>query len=170
MRTAKTLIRLGGCPGWSVFAGRTCHFVGFVVRGLIYKLVSLSTLQTNTDPYVNSVDPDETARYEPSHQDLHCVPFWFLMKTETPIFNNGYVQILSWKRPLQILRDERIKCVFSVSLLSMNWLSRVTRKGSTDFRSNPSFSAHARPLDKSTCLILWLKFPLHEWAAWILAR
>ena len=26
-RTAKALIRLGGCPGWSVFAGRTCHFV-----------------------------------------------------------------------------------------------------------------------------------------------
>ena len=21
----------------------------------------------------NSVDPDETARYEPSHQDLHCL-------------------------------------------------------------------------------------------------
>ena len=22
----------------------------------------------------NSVDPDETAHYEPSHQDLHCFP------------------------------------------------------------------------------------------------
>ena len=30
-----TLIRLGGYPGWSVFAGRACHFVGFVVRRLI---------------------------------------------------------------------------------------------------------------------------------------
>ena len=29
------LIRLGGCPGWS-FACRTCHFVGFFVRQLIY--------------------------------------------------------------------------------------------------------------------------------------
>ena len=30
VRTAKTLVRLGGCPRliW-VFAGRTCHFVGF---------------------------------------------------------------------------------------------------------------------------------------------
>ena len=46
MRTAKTLIRLGGCAGWSdqtgrmprqiwVFAGRTCHFVGFVMRRLL---------------------------------------------------------------------------------------------------------------------------------------
>ena len=33
-RTAKTLIRLGGDSGWSVFAGRTCHFVGFVMRRL----------------------------------------------------------------------------------------------------------------------------------------
>ena len=30
---AKTLIRLGGCQGWSeTFAGRTCDFVGFVMR------------------------------------------------------------------------------------------------------------------------------------------
>ena len=30
------LIRLGGCPGWSVFAGRTSNFVGFVVRELLF--------------------------------------------------------------------------------------------------------------------------------------
>ena len=34
--TAKTLIRLGGCPVWSVFAGRTYHLVAFVMRRLIY--------------------------------------------------------------------------------------------------------------------------------------
>ena len=27
--------KLGRCPGWSEFAGRTCHFVGFVTRRLI---------------------------------------------------------------------------------------------------------------------------------------
>ena len=31
MWTGKTLIRLGRCPGWSVFTGRTCHFAGFVM-------------------------------------------------------------------------------------------------------------------------------------------
>ena len=30
----RRLIRLGGCPGWSVFAGRTGHFVGFAMRHL----------------------------------------------------------------------------------------------------------------------------------------
>ena len=30
----RRLIRLGGCTGWSVFAERTGHFVGFVVRQL----------------------------------------------------------------------------------------------------------------------------------------
>ena len=36
-RTAETLTRLGGCPGWSVIAKRTCHFVGFVMLQLIFK-------------------------------------------------------------------------------------------------------------------------------------
>ena len=31
---AQRLIRRGRCPGWSEFAGCTCHFVGFVVRWL----------------------------------------------------------------------------------------------------------------------------------------
>ena len=30
----KTLIKLGGYPGWSVFAVRTCHYIGFVMRRL----------------------------------------------------------------------------------------------------------------------------------------
>ena len=35
MRTAKTLIRLGGCPGWSESSlGATCLFAGFVTRWL----------------------------------------------------------------------------------------------------------------------------------------
>ena len=37
MQTAKTLIRLGRCPGWSESSplGRTGHFVGFVMRRLM---------------------------------------------------------------------------------------------------------------------------------------
>ena len=34
MDTAKPLIRLGECPDWP-FAGRVCHFVGFVMLWLI---------------------------------------------------------------------------------------------------------------------------------------
>ena len=35
------------------------------------------SLQTNTDTFANSTDPDETAshHYEPSHQYLHCLSF-----------------------------------------------------------------------------------------------
>ena len=32
-------------------------------------------MQTKTDTCANSVDPDKTAHNEPSHQDLHCLPF-----------------------------------------------------------------------------------------------
>ena len=36
-----------------------------------------SALQAKTDACANSVDPDEMAHNEPSHQDIHCLPFCF---------------------------------------------------------------------------------------------
>ena len=43
-------------------------------------MLTLSSLQANRDTFVNSVEPDETALDEQSHQALHCLPFcyWFL--------------------------------------------------------------------------------------------
>ena len=38
--------------------------------------LTLSLLQTKTDSFANSADPDEMARNEPSHLDLHCLPFY----------------------------------------------------------------------------------------------
>ena len=35
-RTVKTLIWLVGCPGWSVFAERKYHFIGFIMRWFIW--------------------------------------------------------------------------------------------------------------------------------------
>ena len=32
--------------------------------------------------FANSIDPDEMAHNEPSHQDLHCLPFCFDFMTE----------------------------------------------------------------------------------------
>ena len=36
--------------------------------------------------FANSADSDETARYEPSHLDLHCSPFCFQFCNDTPLF------------------------------------------------------------------------------------
>ena len=44
----------------------------------------------------DSIDQDETANNELFHQDLYCVPFCFIVLTEMPICNNGFVQIKSW--------------------------------------------------------------------------
>ena len=41
---AKTLIRLGGCPGWSEFRWAHSHFVGFVMSWLIYQVWPESSL------------------------------------------------------------------------------------------------------------------------------
>ena len=61
----------------------------------------LSSLQTNAGIFLNSADPEETARNEPSHQDLHSFQscYWFV--TETPICDNGSVQIKKQKSPFQ---------------------------------------------------------------------
>ena len=45
--------------------------------------LTLSALQTKTDTFANSVDPDEMAHNEPSQQDLHCLPFWLASPYET---------------------------------------------------------------------------------------
>ena len=44
VRTAKTLIRLGRCPGWSESLLGTRYFVGFVMMWLIFKELSPSSV------------------------------------------------------------------------------------------------------------------------------
>ena len=46
----------------------------FSLNSLI--LFSSLVVQTEKDIYAKSVDPDETARHQPSHLDLHCLPFF----------------------------------------------------------------------------------------------
>ena len=43
---------------------------------------------------------------------------------------------------------------------------RHEKISSSDYPSNQSFSAHARSLSKASCLILWLKYPLHLPLTW----
>ena len=38
---------------------------------------TFSDLQSKTDTFENSVDPDEMAHNEPSHLDLRCLPFCY---------------------------------------------------------------------------------------------
>ena len=68
------LIRLDGCPGW-VFAGRTCHFVGFVVLRLKFEVYTYNAAHwywcalalTHVHLYV-----------QPSFQLSPCWYRWFL--------------------------------------------------------------------------------------------
>ena len=64
-----------------------------------HSFLALLALQTKTS-FANSVDPDKTAHYEPSHQDLFCVSFRFDFITETLIRDNGSCQFQRWRRPL----------------------------------------------------------------------
>ena len=55
MRTAKTLIRLGGCPGWSESSLGAqpfcwfCHVAGFVMSRLIYTRTQISKIHVYTN-------------------------------------------------------------------------------------------------------------------------
>ena len=49
----------------------------------------------------NSIDPDETARYEPSHLDLHCLQKYQIWSTELKGLSN-----------LQISRHDRIWSIY----------------------------------------------------------
>ena len=89
------------------------------------EFLTLSAQQASTDAYANSVDPDEMAHNEPSHQDLHCLPFCFSVYIEMPIFNNGPVQIQSRKRPHQELRGERVNMKFIVWIVGFEWEGAV---------------------------------------------
>ena len=50
----------------------------------IVSMLTLSAQQTKTDTRAISADPDKTARDEPSHQDLHCLPFCFRFSRNEP--------------------------------------------------------------------------------------
>ena len=54
-------------------------------------------LQTQMATFANSVDTDETACNDPTHQGPHCLPFRYCFLTAILIYNNGIVQILRRK-------------------------------------------------------------------------
>ena len=67
----RKLIRLGGCPGWSVFAGRTYHFVGFVMHWLIYgravwdtRFVTLERIWFELDVNISVAPSSEIKLYQ----------------------------------------------------------------------------------------------------------
>ena len=48
----------------------------------------------------NNVDPDMTAHNKPSHQDLHSLPFCFLLSAVTTVCISGYVPYQGWTSSL----------------------------------------------------------------------
>ena len=60
----------------------------FVWSIKLFLFLILSALQTNTYTSANSVDPDEMA-HEPSHLDLHCLPFTPFVTMEVSKLKDG---------------------------------------------------------------------------------
>ena len=52
--------------------------VGLAVRLSVWSNVNSFSPADQSITFANIVDPDETAQNEPSHQDLQCLPFFFV--------------------------------------------------------------------------------------------
>ena len=52
----------------------------------MYHLFNTFNPVDESESIANSVDPDETAHNEPSHQDLHCLPSRYLFYCAFDIF------------------------------------------------------------------------------------
>ena len=84
--------------------------------------LTLSALQTKRDTCANSVDPDETASDDLSHQDLQCLPFWFIDFRLKRLFSSMY---------LTKLRDVSVHCRYS-SVEGLTFLWSLGRAGFSD--------------------------------------
>ena len=76
-------------------------------------ILILSVIQTKTDTYANSIEPDETAHNKPFHQHIHYLPFSF--SNRNPCLQKWIGTSSRKKKPLQKLRVER---VYSLPYLS----------------------------------------------------
>ena len=82
------------------------HFIDFFYRTYNLLALTLSALQTKTDTFANGIDPDEMAHNEPSHQDLHFLPFCSWILTGTPF---ATVDMSKFKAGRGHFRNLRVK-------------------------------------------------------------
>ena len=87
-----------------VFAGRTCHFVGFVMLWLIYQYYHNNPKFSDRQVWANSVDLDQTVRQEQSDQGLHCLPFHLHIWVHYSVESNR-VQILGWLQQIFLVSE-----------------------------------------------------------------
>ena len=71
--------KLGGCSGWSVFTGRTCHFVGLVKMWLIYACRPIKLI------LASSADPDQT----PQKRSVWSGSVLFTLSTQISVINDN---------------------------------------------------------------------------------
>ena len=69
------------------------NLILFFFLALLFNTLTFCTAGNKPNTFTNSVDPDEMAHNEPSHLDLHCLSICIQFCTDTPICNNGHIQI-----------------------------------------------------------------------------
>ena len=123
------LIRLRGCPGWSEFTGRTCHFAGFVMRQLIryvfHSTASLQYLQLPDfrDPLLithnHDLDPEEIAeRLKQQQQESEKDARWLMAE------ERNLVSIIT--EILEPLHDKTNKMMCAQRRLRSAWASATS--------------------------------------------
>ena len=160
MQTAKALIRLGECPGW-FFAGRTGHFLGFVVRWLIWEKTmfirssQFSKCMINASQMSNSIDKDTCLRRVGGGTCTQICTMISKLMTMCFLFQVTWQAITMCINLLPLLLD--YNCI--------SWAP------SSEFVSSsiPSWqilTAYAQPFRRARDLAFCLKVPLDSLLVW----
>ena len=83
---------------------------------------TLTAWQTKANICANSTDPDETAHYGPSHQDIHCLTFRSWCTTFTLLTATG---VPEWRSLFQKLRVEKVIPVSTIGFFLYVGLIRL---------------------------------------------
>ena len=76
-------------------------------RTLEHLVLTFSVLQTDT--FANSVDPDEAARNELSHQGVHVLSFWFCLFGWHPDLQQWTSKFKAWRGDFRNLAVNGLK-------------------------------------------------------------
>ena len=101
-------------------------------------MLTLSSLQINTDILANSADPDEMACNKTSHQDLHYLPFWYGFLT-TPLF--ATMDVSKFRDGSVHFRNSVVKVKQVLFIAGMDMVGIVQRDGKRSTWKNTAKSS-----------------------------
>ena len=85
-------------------------------------ILSLKAPSTTKAEFANTVDPDETAHYEPSHLDLHCLP------SSPLIFNMINFELKDFENFADVILSSAFLALYEITFSIINSRTKTASK------------------------------------------